>query len=366
MKIGILTFHYAINQGAVLQAYALQEAIRKLGHDVEFVDYRPRYPVKLRDFIAKSPVTAYEKTLNTIIGFWWQEVLDCFGKINKRGSVRYRSDRELFANPPLYDAYVVGSDQVWNFTNSLNPAYLMEWVPSDRRVISYAASMGQCVIPEAFHDHIRHDLSRFAAISLREKKARDFVASLLPDKEIVQTVDPTLLLSSNDFQRIIEPVSVDDEYVATYILSILEPAHRDILDKVKNVTGLRIVNLRNPSTCVFLYGRNEKNKIVTPYQWLDYIQKSKYVVCSSFHAVVFSLIFHKPFLVIMPLSSRNNGGNVRILSLLEPLGLSSHCIYESEGNNVEKILNDDIDWETVERKLLELRNSSLDFLRMAL
>ena len=57
---------------------------------------------------------------------------------------------------------------------------------------------------------------------------------------------------------------------------------------------------------------------------------------------------------------------MRILSLLEPLGLSSHCIYESEGNNVEKILNDDIDWETVEQKLLELRNSSLDFLRMAL
>ena len=85
MKIGILTLHYAINQGAVLQAYALQEAVRKLGHDVEFIDYRPRYPVKLRDFITKSPVTAYEKTLNTIIGFWWQEVLDCFGKINKRG-----------------------------------------------------------------------------------------------------------------------------------------------------------------------------------------------------------------------------------------------------------------------------------------
>lgn len=362
MKVGILTLHYAINQGAILQSFALQETIKKLGHTVEFIDYRPMYPVRWRDFISKSPKGLYVKYLNTLRGLWWEVIKDDFGKVNQRSPMRYKNIKDLSDNYPEYDVYIVGSDQVWNFNNNLSPVYLLEWVKQDSRLVSYAASMGQCEVPKELHESLKKSLSRFSAISLREKKACDFISSLLPDRKIYHTLDPTLLLSAKEYDKIIEPIKVSGDFFVTYILNVLDSVQIEIIDKIKNILGCKLVNLRNPSSCIYLFGKDEDNRVVTPYQWLNYIKRSKVVVCGSFHAVVFSLIFHKPFLVIMPMATKTKGGNVRILSLLEPLKLTHHCIYEAEGSDIEKIISERIDWEYVDRKISELKKKSLDFL----
>ena len=117
MKIGILTFHCAHNFGAVLQTYALQEILKTMGHEVFIIDYRPKYIVdvykifNIRRFISKSPITSLKKTLNEILNF--RNRIFCYYKFNRfiKSYINLSHERTV---SNIYDAYIIGSDQVWN------------------------------------------------------------------------------------------------------------------------------------------------------------------------------------------------------------------------------------------------------------
>ena len=109
-----------------------------------------------------------------------------------------------------------------------------------------------------------------------------------------------------------------------------------------------------------------KNTIVTPYQWLGYIRKAESVICGSFHATVFSLIFHKPFIVLLPKALEKKGGNTRINSLLEPLGLQGRILYDCRANDIEAAIRQAIDWDRVEAALTAQKQQSISFLKKAL
>ncbi len=361
MRIGILTFHHALNQGAVLQAYALQTYIEGLGHEVEFIDYRPErhYSLK-RDFLAKSWSMMTYKWLNVYNGIRYTRRND-FAKVLHVGPVRYASFQELKTNPPRYDLYICGSDQVWHFPGRLNPVYLMDFLPDGARMISYAASMGQNFPPPDTASALRQSLSRYQGLSLREEKAADYVRGLFHgQRDIRQSVDPTLLLPSSTYDSISEPINPTKEYIATYILSLMEPGHYDVVRKASGILHAEVVNLRNPDTCSVLKGY--RNKIVTPYQWLSYIKEAKAVICSSFHAVVFSLLYHKPFILIQPAALKAKGGNLRVTSLLKPLGLTHHCIYNADESDVEQLLREQVDWERVDDVIAAMAESSKEYL----
>lgn len=361
MRIAILTFHNALNQGAVLQAYALQTYIESLGHEVEFIDYRPErhYSLK-RDFLAKSWSMMIYKWCNVYNGIRYTRRND-FSKVLRVSPVRYVSFQELKANPPQYDLYICGSDQVWHFPNQLNPVYLMDFLPDGARMISYAASMGQNFPPSDTASALRQSLSRYQGLSLREEKAADYVRVFFNgQRRVCQSVDPTLLLSSSAYDSISEPIGPTKEYIATYILSMMEPGHYDVIRSANETLQAEIINLRNPDTCSILKGY--KNKIVTPYQWLSYIKRAKAVICSSFHAVVFSLIYHKQFILIQPATLKEKGGNLRVISLLKPLGLSHHCIYNAEESDVEQLLNEQINWRKVDDAIATMAESSKEYL----
>lgn len=361
MNIGILTFHNALNQGAVLQAYALQAYIERQGHEVEFIDYRPvRHYLLKKDFLAKSWSMMTYKWCNVYNGIKYTRKND-FSKVLHVSPIRYTSFQELKANPPRYDLYICGSDQVWHFPRQLNPVYLMDFLPDGAKMISYAASMGQNFPSSNIAVAFKQSLSRYQGLSLREKKAADYVSNLFQmQREIRQSVDPTLLLSPNEYDNISEPINKTEEYIATYILSLMEPEHYNVLRKANEILHAEIVNLRNPDSCSILKGY--KNKIVTPYQWLSYIKGSKAVICSSFHAVVFSLLFHKPFILIQPKVLREKGGNLRVMSLLKPLGLSHHCIYNANESDVKSLLCEQIDWRKVDDVIATMAESSKEYL----
>ena len=361
MRIGILTFHNALNQGAVLQAYALQHYLQGQGHTVEFINYCPEKCYTWRDFVAKSWAQWTKKIRNNINGikYRWQ---DNFSKILDCSSHKYHSYDELFKNPPKYDLYICGSDQVWHFPRNLNPVFLFDFLPDGSNVISYAASLGQHLPPENLQAHFKASLSRFKAISVREANGANFISNLFEGKrEIYHVLDPTLLLPATAYEKIAEPVKVTPNgYIASYILTILEPAHEAILKEVEEYYGLKIVNLRNPDTCEYVSGH--ENRIVTPTQWLTYIKNSKAVVCSSFHAVVFSVLFHKPFVVLQTTMMKKSGGNLRVVQFLEPLGLSHHCIYNVEHDNVREILSEQVNWEHIDNKIEQMSIYSKKFL----
>lgn len=221
----------------------------------------------------------------------------------------------------------------------------MDWVPEGSRVISYAASMGQHFPPKETTDDIRRSLSRYEGLSLREDMVAEYVRNLFNgEKDVCQCLDPTLLIPATDYDKIAEHVYVSKPYISTYILSLMEPEHYDVIKTANNVLKTEVLNLRNPDTCSIVKGA--RNKIVTPYQWLSYIKNSTAVIASSFHAIVFALIYHKPFVLIQPQALRATGGNKRVVSLLKPLGLSHHCIYDA--TDVENLLKEQIDWKQVD------------------
>ena len=363
MKIGIITFHYAPNQGAVLQAYALQTLLESWGHHVEFIDYRPRHSYNYKDFISKNPRLVIDKWQNQFWGYIYRHLRRDFNKVLNIHNKRYYNINELRKAPPIFDLYIAGSDQIWNFLERIDYPYTLDFVPHYKPKIAYAASMGQCNIPENLHKEFQKLLSSFKAISVREKNGKDFIEYLMNGSgiNIAQTIDPTLLIKKEYYENIAENVIIKEPYIASYILCKQEQEHTKILRYIKDKTSLKILNLRNPDTCVRL--SFAKNKIVTPYHFLSYIKNASIVVCSSFHAVVFSLIYHKPFIVLIPSRLKKTGGNPRINSLLTPLGLSHHCIYNYDSNNIDSIINTPIDWFEIDNKIEFFAKKSIDFLK---
>lgn len=362
MRIGIITFHNALNAGAVLQAYALQTFLLELGHQVEFINYCPVRKYNFRSYIAKSPITILNK---------WRNIYN-WKKYNSKGNYnsilnlsqhKYLSYEDLKNDNMDYDVYIAGSDQIWNFHTSISPIYMLEFVPDNKKKIAYAASMGQCSLNKDLFNVFKNKLRKFYAISIREKNGVDFIKSLLEErKDIIQTLDPTLLIDNSYYKGIMQKGKFNvGAYICSYILSELDREDINIISYVSRSLKLKIINLRNPDSCINL--RKANNTIVTPQQWLYYINNSSFIICSSFHAVVFSLIFHIPFLVLVPSDFKNKGGNMRINTLLEEIGLNNRIIIKYDSLLIDQIIKNSIDWDEIDCKIKRLRKTSIEFLK---
>lgn len=363
MRIGISTRHDALNAGAILQAYALQTCLEEMGHQVEFIDAQIPHKFNWKNYVSKSPKAMIYKWIDNFNG-WRYQKKKYWNTCLHKSSSHYKSYKDLENNPPIYDIYIVGSDQVWNFSSNLSPLYLLQFVPHDKKRIAYAASMGQCNIPKCLYAPLKLALSQFYAISLREDSGVTFVNKLLNSEKACKTIDPTLLIERKYFCEICMEPQTSDDYVASYILSSLDKQQCTNLVRYCKQIGLPIINLRNPATCFRL--PQAKNKIVTPYQWLGYVKKAKFIISGSFHATVFALIYHKPFIVILPKELKKQGGNARINSLLEPLGLTNHILYDITPHELINTLNKDIDWDYIDTKIRELRKYSIQFLKSSI
>lgn len=363
MRIGISTRHDALNAGAILQAYALQTCLEEMGHQVEFIDAEIPHKFNWKNYVSKSPKKMIFKWIDNFNG-WRYRKNKYWNTCLHKSSLHYKTYKELENNPPIYDIYIVGSDQVWNFSSKLSPLYLLQFVPHNKKRIAYAASMGQCNIPKHLYGPLKLALSNFHAISLREDSGVTFVNKLLNTESACKTIDPTLLIERKYFCKICKSPKISNDFVVSYILSSLnKQICISIVEYCRHI-GLPIINLRNPTTCLRL--PHAKNKIVTPYQWLGYMSKAKIVISCSFHATVFALIFHKPFVVILPGELKKQGGNARINSLLEPLGLTNHILYDITPDKLKNILNKEIDWSNIDTKIKELRKYSIQFLKSSI
>lgn len=363
MKVGIVTLHYGLNCGAILQAYALQKQIERLGYDSEFIDYRPKFTKPFRGYLAKNPTVMFNKWKDAYneLKYHWE---DSFGKINRRGKVRYFSIQELRSSPPKYGIYVVGSDQLWNIAGnkSLPDAYLLDFGSKDVKRISFATSLGQGVIPDFLKQSFTNKLLNFNAISVRESNGRDVVQSLVQGSiEVKHIQDPTLMLSAEDYNKISAPIEPITNTLVSYILPQLNKEQIESLQKYVEYEKLDWINLRNPSSCMRI--RYASNIIVTPELWLSYLRDSQIMVCGSFHAVMFSLIFHKPFIVVQAESVIKSGGNQRINSLLAPLELLDRCIDNLTFENIKEAINSPIDWKFVDRCMAQHKEESINFLK---
>jgi hypothetical protein len=349
MKIGIITFHWATNYGAVLQAYALQTYLLQHGYDTQIIDYLP-YTFKknlIKCLITKRPWRIPGKILDYLKELQFRE----FRKKHFRLSQKYQSFEDLKMNPPLYDVYICGSDQIWNpnFTlrgeRKLTLSYFLDFCPNNVKRIAYAVSFGCTQYPENLLKFLSPILSKFYAMSVRENSGCQLVHKMGID-DVGLMPDPTLLLRAKDYETLIQTSrKIQKKYSFYYALHDSQETIKEIKKYFRRLNH-NIIDVGSPV-----------NSMIGVKTWLAFIKSSDVVVTNSYHGMIFSILFRKPFIVVLA-EGRYEEMNDRIFTLLGKLGLQDRCVDRCDENKINYILAQAIDWEMVENRLESLRNDA--------
>lgn len=350
--IGILTFHRALNYGAVFQAYALQAALRSMGAEAEIIDYRASFNEKRFRRKKLGEILSIRELYSIIFRNSYKlnsrKPFEAFNS-NMPMSVVCTTQDELREVCSKYDRIVSGSDQVWNIAcTSGDDSYFLPFLNDSQKKTSYAASIGYEKLPEQFTEQYKKWISDFSDISVREKSAVDIVRELT-GREAEYVVDPTLLLEKFDWLKLADESKVPEE---SFVLMYLMSEDRELMRFAKK--------LARKDNCKLLYINDRLFKLpgavnlrdITPEQWLGLFAKASYVVTNSFHGTVFSINFNKQFFVrYIPHSI----ANTRIRCALEEYGLLNR--------EINSLDNTQCDYQTVNNILTKNREHSLEFLK---
>lgn len=315
MKIGVLTFHFVYNYGAMLQAYALSHYLNGMkGTLCEVIDYRPRaidslYHPDWRD-LCSHPGTVLRNGIRKKKSQADFTEFESFSDSCFRLSKRIKNDAEFKSVLDQYDVVFVGSDQVWNpMITGYDKNYLLWNTKEGLRKFSYAASIGSNKVDEKWRK-ILEILSEFEKISVRERSAYDLVKELVPGKDVWNIADPVFLFCADRWRKIEKKVDGISGYLLYYSLQKSEELEEKALEISKR-QGLKIVSVHP----LYKNGVGECRCNIGPAQFLWLIDHAEYVCTDSFHATAFSAILSRRTIVQYDTQKGN-----RIRSLLGMLG----------------------------------------------
>jgi hypothetical protein len=339
MKVGLITYHYSQNYGAVMQTYATCRILKELGHDVEIINIRQLEKRKLRHVVFIPKYRKFDSFIN---------------KYYSHQTSIIHNMQELRSRSFNYNCLLVGSDQVWNPMISLDRcmAYFLDFGNPNMKRISYASSLGISQWPTE-KKYLLKDISRalynFDAISVREKTGQRLLKEIFNlDAQLV--VDPTMLHSGYD--EIVSDVSQTNNIVCYLLnrtgeqLKASRFIAKQLNEKAQLLTSVYPV-------CGFEY-------VYPPSieEWIKYIAGASLVITDSFHGVVFSLLYKRNFVVF----AVNNGKNSRLMDLLELVGLKNRYFTSFEELNKSNIYNYDVDYSQVTPIIERERESSTAYL----
>ncbi len=360
MKIKTITCHDVYNVGASLQAYALCIYLQSLGHDVQIIDYKPAYlsrhyslsrvnnprfdkPLVRELFLLAKLPSRLKARLSER-----KKRFDAFRDTYLPLTKRYDSFDVLKADPPKADVYVAGSDQIWNplFPNGKDPAFFLQFTPEGTKRVSYAASFAGDSLRDEDRARMTPWLKSLHAVSVREKSGVALLETMGIDG--VQVCDPVLLLSKEKWETVATLPQIMD-YILVYDFES-NSLIREAALALREQTGKSIVSVfANDYADVLLAD-------LGPCEFVGAIENAAVVISNSFHATVFSLIFHRECFVV----DRSEGINARMRDLLESVGMSDRLIGSAEINAKP------IDWDAVDHKLAEQIAFSKAFLEKQL
>lgn len=336
MKIGILTFHWGTNHGAILQTFASVEYLKSLGHDVKVINYFPQK----REINFKSLFKPnYPSVMLQRIPQYIKEKRLCNFRNNLPLTERYFSNQELVDNPPDVDLLLCGSDQIWNPSYALygegkiTPVYFLNFGKKGCRRAALSASFGCENYPKSAEFAVRCHIENFDCISVRENTGRSILEEM-GIENVHLTADPTALLSNKDYLDICKSIPANKtKNIATCILRKQDEFTKKLIKNIVSELNFKKVN-------------NIKN--LSMEGWLAGIRDASAVVTNSFHCVMMCLKLHTPFYVVLENGSLS-GMNDRMYTLLEKMELKDRIITDVlDMNSLQSI-----DWEIVDNKLNE-------------
>jgi len=362
------------NYGTVLQLYALQEVIKSLGYEYELIDYSPlshlregfgKRLIRCVTGLLRHPRYAVQTLFSSSLARHPPRARKFKNFLNRHIHVSgryYRSCADLEYDMPDYDAFICGSDQIWNPLCCYNndPTYFLAFAPESKRV-SYAPSIGLSAIPNDKKDIMKSLIEGVTYLSVREKTGAEIIKNLTGRVANV-VLDPTLLLSTDKWSTIALSPDRDQPYILCYLLES-DAYIRKYVRTLARALNYDVVCILSNYRDLFNRGC-QKLRDVGPEDFLGLIKNASLFCTDSFHGTCFSIMFQKPFYSFRRYS-RNGPAKTfsRIEGLLEIVNLSSRIV---ERNTAVSNTPLDIDYNGIEKRLDEERERSLDFLRNSL
>lgn len=369
-RIGVITMHKVLNYGSALQAYATQKTIEQLGYDCELIDYTYPNGFHKQNHRESTLVLLKRFVLHLSLGFPYKKKGKKFGKFRnnyfKLSSVTYNSPDQIAANPPFYDVYMVGSDQVWNPRHiGSDTTFVLSFAASGQKKISFASSFAQANIEKKYHNLYSPYLSDFDAISVREANGQKIIKEWL-GRDVPVCLDPTLLLKKEDYLPIAadSALKIDEPFVLVYILQYAYnpyPYAADFVKQVHRETGLHVVLLDfTAKEKLGIEHVTNLHDAVGPSEFLYLFLNASLVITTSFHGTAFALNFEKPLYAIINDKATSDD---RMLNLLTMVGAEDRAI--KKNSPVERI-DLKMNYSGITPKLDALRDKSIDYLQNSL
>lgn len=342
MKIGIITFHWATNYGAILQSYCLQEFLRSQGHEVEIINYKP----KQYDFswfrMLRHP-SLWQSIPKILIERKKEKLLVPFRYKNLNITKRFYYGKEIEDCVSNYDVIISGSDQILNpgftlYGEDMKPtsAYYLGFAPQKCKKIGYAVSFGCIDYPGKASVYASQWIQNFDCIGVRESTGLNILEQLSYTKTATIVPDPTVLYGKQLFKNLgINIPAQKKNYTCVYML-------RHEISIKGNVKYI-----------------DEKNDPVTLEKWLHMISSAEGLITNSYHGMIMAILAHVPFVAFLETGS-GSGMNDRFFTLLSQLGLEDRIVSSVEEANLR--MKQVIDFQSVDMKIIEYSKKGVYFL----
>ena len=384
MKIGLVCNYYIRNFGSLLQCYATQKAVRDMGHEIEAIQFEnvPTKKAKIQFFVRLKLKQLFKpkavlKKIKKIKNTNYNNDCNSLREVRKQRFNEFINQNLILSKPYAclesiskecrkYDLVMLGSDQLLCPKDIIFGFHTLSFVPDNIKKISYAASFGVSKLPITVRRKAKKELDRFDYFSVRETTGAQIFKNLT-GKDVPVVADPTLLVKSSDWKNIagLKPI-VKGKYIYCHFLGD-NPQHRQWAEKLKENMGYKIVTMRHAA----IYIKSDERfgdiavKEAGPKEFLNLIANAEYVLADSFHATIFSILFHKKFFTFNRFVEGSTGStNSRLESLLNKLQLEKRRI-----NSIEELDNyyiDDIDYKKVDTILDKWISDSIKYLKEAL
>lgn len=386
-KTAIVSCYFQHNYGSMLQAYATQMALDKLGCKNETIDIAGfNHEIKKAKmlYFAKASLTSdilisklgmaknvlikkFSKNDYAKLSKVRSDRFDAFSKKYFRLSSRYSSKEELGKEcGKNYSSILVGSDQLWLPGNIAADYYTLNFVPTTVNSIAYATSFGQPSLPKDSAKKATIFLKKIKHIGVREESGQKLVKKLA-GRNVPVVCDPTLLFTGDEWMKIQkkEPI-IKGKYILCYFLGN-NPPHREFAEKLKKETGCKIIALTHLDEFV---KSDEGYADETPYDidpadFLNLIRNAEYVCTDSFHCSVFSILYKKEFYTFRRYNrNTRQSTNSRLDTLFKITGIEGRLLAGDE--KIVDCLNIKTDFDEAHKKLAGVRQQSYEYLKAAL
>lgn len=362
LQVKIVTCHDVYNFGASLQAFALQTYLERMGHEVCIIDYKPPYQIPRRQRLFPLDRSVNVLALMKMI-YHLPRRISHIGRNRKFREFtdkylhltdEYNTKEQVYSAHLDADVFICGSDQIWNsmYPTGWDSVFYLDFVTNGARKVAYAPSISITQMQEWQINVYKRYLPSFDFVSIREKSSIPFLNEI-GRNDVEYVCDPVMLFPPSVWDNLLPcPRLVKEPYLLLYDFDGSKE-NASIAKEISKAEGLRIINISIDT----LSGVGTKIKDIGPIEFVSFIRHASFVVSSSFHGTIFSLLYHKRFCVVR----RQLEINLRMQDLLDTYNLTDRFV-----SAYTPSLLHDIDYQQVDNKMNEIIGRSKDYLARAL